>query len=236
MFWQCREHLRGAASIPYCQDGILSHQLGELGRSQHVTQQNSHGRNNLSSDCRVMIVLLVRDKQPAPTTPKWLSAPTVDLRRTSGLDGEILSWVSPTGPFLLKHEEEDCFYSYSEPSGVSSSVRPTPRAGSHNSEVDQSRPNLVLLCNILPHRTNHAQIVPTETQQSATPSTPPLRCLITPDWVKRSTRSMLTHDCAPAVISHTTAVDWGAGEGGRDKGGGRRRGSSAAAPLSPARN
>lgn len=43
------------------------------------------------------------------------------------------------------------------------------------------------------------------------------------------------HDCAPAVISHTTAVVRGAGEGGRDKGGGRRRGSTAAAPLSPAR-
>lgn len=41
------------------------------------------------------------------------------------------------------------------------------------------------------------------------------------------------HDCAPAVISHTTAVDRGAGEGETNKGGGRRRGSTAAAPLSP---
>lgn len=92
MFWQDkhREHLWGVASIPYCQDGILSHQLGELGRSQCVTQQNGHGRNNLIPDYRVMIVPLVRDKQPAPTTPKWLSAPTVNLSRTSGLHGEIL--------------------------------------------------------------------------------------------------------------------------------------------------
>lgn len=132
----------------YWQDVILSHQLGELGQSQCVIQQNGLGRNNLNSDCRVMFMLLVRDKQSAPSTPKYHLV--ISLHHLPGQKdqrfGRWNSFVRVTNWNISAQTWGGRLFLQLLKTILDCNV----------SEVDYSRPNLVLLCNILLHCTNCA--------------------------------------------------------------------------------